>query len=198
MKVAFHTLGCKTNAYETQAILEQFQKEGFETASFDEPSDVYVINTCSVTSEAGRKSRQIIRRCKKLNEEAIVCATGCYVQEVGRKLLEDAGCDLVVGNNEKSKIANLVLEKLDLNKKEQSETQAVSSEQKLNCSEKDEKAVLDDLTFCTDYEEQKITNQGNHVRAYVKIQDGCNRFCSYCIIPYLRGRSRSRIKMQNA
>ncbi len=168
MKVAFHTLGCKVNSYESQAIAEQFLNENFEIAQFSEFSDVYIVNTCSVTAEAARKSRQMLHRCKKINPEAIVIACGCFAQEAKEELLEDGAVDYVVGNNEKSRILSLIAEK------------------------QQEKVLVDDLTHCTLYEDQNITNQGSHVRAYVKIQDGCNRFCSYCIIPFLRGRSRSR------
>ncbi len=170
MKAAFHTLGCKTNSYETQAIKEQFEQAGFEIADFTEWADVYIINTCSVTAVAAQKSRQMLHRCKKNNPDAMVVACGCYAQEAGERLLE-SGVDLVVGNNEKSKIVELV-------------SSCFNTEGR--------KVLLDDLMHCTSYEAQTITNAGTHVRAYVKIQDGCNRFCSYCIIPYLRGRSRSR------
>ena len=175
MRAAFHTLGCKTNSYETQAIKEQFEQAGFEIAEFSERADVYVINTCSVTAVAAQKSRQMLHRAKKMNPEALVVACGCYAQEAADKLAE-SGVDLVVGNNEKAKTVELVREYL------QNQFRTGSREN----------IFLQDLTHCTDYEEQTITNAGDHVRAYVKIQDGCNRFCSYCIIPYLRGRSRSR------
>lgn len=171
MKAAFHTLGCKTNAYETQAIREQFEQNGFQIVNFSEPADVYVVNTCSVTAVAAQKSRQMLHRCKKLSPECLVVACGCYAQEAAEKLLEDQYVDLVVGNNEKSGIAALVLKSL---------------------KEKAAPLILNDLSGCREYETQTITNAGSHVRAYVKIQDGCDRFCSYCIIPYLRGRSRSR------
>ena len=173
MRAAFHTLGCKTNSYETQAIKEQFEQAGFEIAEFSERADVYVINTCSVTAVAAQKSRQMLHRAKKMNPKALVVACGCYAQEAADKLTEN-GVDLVIGNNEKSKTLELVRDYL---------------ENQLRAAEN---VFLQDLTHCTDYEEQTITNAGDHVRAYVKIQDGCNRFCSYCIIPYLRGRSRSR------
>ena len=171
MKAAFHTLGCKVNSYETQAILEQFTGLGFEIVPFNQAADVYVINTCSVTQVAEQKSRQMLHRAKRLNPEAVVIATGCYAQEEGEKLLSDESIDLVIGNNLKSRIAELAQEALE---------------------SRAEQAEVADLTHCRDYEEQKISNQGKNVRAYVKIQDGCDRFCSYCIIPYVRGRSRSR------
>ena len=173
MRAAFHTLGCKVNAYESQAILEQFRENGFAIVGFRDEADVYIVNTCSVTAEAARKSRQMLHRCKKNNPNCLVAAIGCYAQEVKEELLSDGAVDLVVGNNEKNKIAETVLAML--------QQKSVPS-----------RILYQDLTHCTEYEEQEITNQGNHVRAYVKIQDGCDRFCSYCIIPFLRGRSRSR------
>lgn len=171
--IAFHTLGCKTNAYETQAMTEQAQKAGFLVTSFSSPADVYVINTCSVTAVAAQKSRQMLHRCKKQNPQALVAACGCYAQEAAEVLCE-SGIDLIIGNNEKAKLIALVCERLAKKIKEPSQI------------------VRQDLMRCTDFEEQTISAAGEHVRAYVKIQDGCNRFCSYCIIPYLRGRSRSR------
>lgn len=173
MKAAFHTLGCKVNSYETQAILEQFKENGFDIVDFSKEADIYVINTCSVTQEAARKSRQMIHKCKKLSSNCLVVACGCYAQEAKEDLLEELGADIVVGNNEKAEIINLVLDYFD--------------------NKKDFKEILvDNLLHCNEYEEQEISYQTGHVRAYVKIQDGCNRFCSYCIIPFLRGRSRSR------
>jgi len=171
MKVAFHTLGCKVNSYETQAILEQFKENGFDIVDFSEAADVYVINTCSVTAEAARKSRQMIHKCKKVSPDCVVVACGCYVQEAKELLIEEMGADIVVGNNDKSQIVKNVNDYFE---------------------ERNRRAFVEDLTHCTDYENQNITYQTGHVRAYVKIQDGCNRFCSYCIIPFLRGRSRSR------
>ena len=171
-KAAFHTLGCKVNSYETQAIKEQFFALGFEEAAFDEAADVYVINTCSVTQVAERKSRQMLHRARKLAPDAVIAATGCYAQEDAKKLIDDGAVDIVVGNNEKSRLAQIAADRLN----------------RKNC----EPVCVTDLMRCRDYEEQKITAAGEHVRAYIKIQDGCSRFCSYCIIPYLRGRSRSR------
>ncbi len=179
MKVAFHTLGCKVNSYETQAILEQFKELSFEIVDFNSFADVYVVNTCSVTKEASRKSRQILHRSKKINPKAMTVALGCYAQEDKEGLMKDPKVDVIIGNNEKSKTLEVVMEIIHKN---------------LDKNLKFKATLVEDLTHCTVYEEQKITNQGEHVRAYVKIQDGCNRFCSYCIIPYLRGRSRSRKK----
>lgn len=177
MKVAFHTLGCKVNSYETQSVLEQFQSADFEVVDFSDEADVYIVNTCSVTKEASRKSRQILHRSKKNNPKAITVALGCYAQEDRESLVKDSKIDIVIGNNEKSKAVELVFDLLEKRK---------IKNLKFGIS------LVDDLTHCTDFENQTITNQEGHVRAYVKIQDGCNRFCSYCIIPYLRGRSRSR------
>ena len=171
MKAAFHTLGCKTNAYETQAIIEQFEAAGYEITDFSEAADVYVINTCSVTAEAARKSRQMLHRAKGKNPDAIVAACGCFAQEAKEELLKDGTVDLCIGNNEKSSLLSILT----------------------SFREKREDAVLvDDLTHCRQFEPQVISGAGTHIRAYVKVQDGCDRFCSYCIIPFLRGRSRSR------
>ncbi len=168
MRAAFHTLGCKTNSYETQAVIEQFMEAGYEITDFSEPADIYIVNTCSVTAVAAQKSRQMLKRCRKLSPDAVVVACGCYAQEAKDALSKDSYVDLVVGNNEKSRIVDLIK------------------------GDAKEKVVVNDLSQNRDYEDQHIKEPGKHTRAYVKIQDGCDRFCSYCIIPYLRGRSRSR------
>ena len=186
MRAAFHTLGCKTNAYETQAIQEQFEAAGYEIADFAEECDVYVVNTCAVTHEAARKSRQMTGRCKKNNPDALIVMTGCYAQEAAQKIVEDGLADIVVGNSEKSKIISIVSNKI------KEKGQSGASQNASDFSTDESGILVDDLTHCTTYENQNITSQGSHVRAYVKIQDGCNRFCSYCLIPFLRGRSRSR------
>lgn len=180
MKAAFHTLGCKVNSYETQAIKEQFESLGFDIVDFSEPADVYVINTCSVTAMAEHKSRQMIHRAKRLSPQAVVVAAGCYAQRLGEDMLKDTDIDLVVGNNRKSRTAELVQGIL--------ESRMADWEDPANVREAD----TEDLTHCTSYEPQHISGAGENIRAYVKIQDGCNRFCSYCIIPYVRGRSRCR------
>ncbi|MBR3242044.1 MAG: tRNA (N(6)-L-threonylcarbamoyladenosine(37)-C(2))-methylthiotransferase MtaB [Parasporobacterium sp.] len=207
MKAAFHTLGCKTNSYETQAIIEQFEKAGFEIVPFTEAADVYIINTCSVTAVAAQKSRQMLHRCRKFSPSALVVACGCYAQEAAEKLTEDGSVDLVIGNNEKSKVLDLVLNSTEQTRGEERICEEIPTDCRLSgdVSENDtsscnlvikehnaDRILIDDLTRCRDYESQRITNAGSHVRAYVKIQDGCDRFCSYCIIPFLRGRSRSR------
>ena len=177
MRAAFHTLGCKTNAYETQAILEQFETAGYEIGDFASACDVYIINTCAVTQEAARKSRQMTSRCKRMNPDALVVVTGCYAQDASEKIRTESLADIIVGNSEKSQILTIVEQRLN----QAAENISGSTLTRVK-----------DLTYCQEYENQKITNQGNHVRAYVKIQDGCNRFCSYCLIPFMRGRSRSR------
>ncbi|MBE6017149.1 MAG: tRNA (N(6)-L-threonylcarbamoyladenosine(37)-C(2))-methylthiotransferase MtaB [Lachnospiraceae bacterium] len=177
MRAAFHTLGCKVNSYETRAISEQFENAGYEIVDFTEPSDVYVINTCSVTSMAEHKSRQMIHRARRLNPGAVIVAAGCYAQRAEGDIKDDGSADIIIGNNNKSHIIDAVAELL---KERQGSEDAQGRE------------YVDDLMQCRDYESQIITGFGENVRAYVKIQDGCNRFCSYCIIPYIRGRSRCR------
>ncbi len=173
MKVAFHTLGCKVNQYETQAIREDFENNGFFTVEEKEFADVYVINTCTVTNLADRKSRQYIRRMKRLNPDSIMVATGCYVQMSKDELKGISEIDLLIGNNLKSKIYEMTMDKL---------------------KEKDVNRV-NVLTYdeLKDYEDLGMVNSiEGRTRAYIKIQEGCNRFCSYCIIPYARGKVRSR------
>lgn len=169
MKCSLHNLGCKVNSYETQAMQQMMEEAGYEIVPFGEgKSDVYIINTCSVTNIADRKSRQMIHRARKLNPDALIVATGCYVESAKELLDEDI--DIVIGNNEKSKLLDILTGFLQ--------------EKQLNC--------LEDMGKASNYDEMKLTKPEEHTRAYVKIQDGCNRFCSYCIIPYVRGRIRSR------
>ena len=172
-KVAFYTLGCKVNQYETDAMNELFRAAGYEIVDFNEAADVYIINTCTVTNIADRKSRQILHRAKKKNPSAIVAAAGCYAQEAGEKLLEDPMVDIVVGNNKKKDIVGIV-------------------ENYMKQAGKDSASALIDINHTPDYETLSIHETSEHRRAYIKIQDGCNQFCSYCIIPYARGRVRSR------
>ena len=169
MKCSLHNLGCKVNSYETQAMQQMMEEAGYEIVPFGEAkSDVYIINTCSVTNMADRKSRQMIHRARKLNPEALIVATGCYVESA--KDLLDKDIDIVIGNNEKSRLLDILTGFLQ--------------EKQSNC--------LEDMGKVSNYDEMKLTKPEEHTRAYVKIQDGCNRFCSYCIIPYVRGRIRSR------
>ena len=170
-KVALHNLGCKVNSYETQAMQQMMEEAGYEIVNFGkEPSDICIINTCSVTNMADRKSRQMIHKARKLNPDAIIVATGCYVESAKEYVDEDV--DIIIGNNEKSHLLDI------LNSYFQEEWDN----------------SLEDMGKVRDFDEMKLTKPEEHTRAYVKIQDGCNRFCSYCIIPYVRGRIRSREK----
>ena len=169
--VAFCTLGCKVNQYETDAMEELFQKSGYAIRDFHEAADVYVINTCTVTNMADRKSRQMLHRARKKNPDAVIVAAGCYVQASAETIEADTAMDLIVGNNRKGQIVDMVEEFM----------------------ERHNRAVnLIDINHTSDYETLGITRVSEHTRAYIKIQDGCNQFCSYCIIPYARGRVRSR------
>ncbi len=171
MKVAFHNLGCKVNSYETYAMEQQMKERGYEIVPFDKGADIYIVNTCTVTNIADRKSRQMLHKAKKMNENAIVVAVGCYVQAAGDKLKEDLSIDLLIGNNNKSRIVDIIEEYI---------------------KNKNETLVLKDLSTPCDYEDMSMTTVTEHTRAFIKIQDGCNQFCTYCIIPYARGRIRSR------
>lgn len=169
-KAALHNLGCKVNGYETEAMQKLLEEDGYEIVSFHEKADVYVINTCTVTNIADRKSRQMLHRARKLNPDAVIVAAGCYVQaqeEAGTKI---EGIDILIGNNQKKNLIAL------LHDYEQHE---------------DVKAVID-INHTGEFEELYVDSAGDHTRAYIKIQDGCNQFCTYCIIPYVRGRIRSR------
>lgn len=168
---AFLTLGCKVNSYETEAIRGMFEAAGYEIVDFKDIADVYVVNTCTVTNIADRKSRQMLHQARKRNPEAIIVAVGCYVQAKEEELLKDSSIDLVVGNNRKSEIVKLV---------------------ENYRSEVDEYNMVVDIKEEKEYEELSIISTMEKTRAFIKIQDGCNRFCSYCIIPYVRGRVRSR------
>ncbi|WP_113671279.1 tRNA (N(6)-L-threonylcarbamoyladenosine(37)-C(2))-methylthiotransferase MtaB [Vallitalea guaymasensis] len=170
-KVAFHTLGCKVNQYETEAMEELFEKSGYQIVDFREIADIYVVNTCTVTNVADKKSRQMLSKAKHNNEGAIIVAVGCYAQIAKDKLIKDNNIDLVIGSNNKNKIVDLVEE-------------YIHEGNKIN--------VVEDIGKTTEYEDILITKVNDKTRAYIKIQDGCNQFCSYCIIPYTRGRIRSR------
>ena len=175
-KAALHNLGCKVNAYETEAMEELLRKDGFTIVPFDEKADVYVINTCSVTNIADRKSRQMIHKCKKMNPDACVVAAGCYVQNFGKDIADELGADIILGNNKKNDLVNKVHEYF--------ENLGQASAPILDCFDINEGKV--------DYENMLIEKDSEHTRAFVKVQDGCNQFCSYCIIPFARGRIRSR------
>ena len=171
-KVALHNLGCKVNAYETEAMQELLEENGYEIVPFKEGADIYVINTCTVTNMADRKSRQMLHRAKKMNPNAIVVAAGCYVQAQAENGEIDECIDIVIGNNKKKDLID-ILEKYE--------------------KEQLSKAVID-INHTKEYEEMHLSKTAEHTRAYIKVQDGCNQFCTYCIIPYARGRVRSRAK----
>lgn len=169
-KVALHNLGCKVNAYETEVMQQMLEKEGYIIVPFAEEADVYIINTCTVTNMADRKSRQMLHRAKKQNPNAVVIAAGCYVQAAKEELLKDDCIDIVIGNNKKKDLIEI-----------------------LNSfyGETNTEAVID-INKTNEYEELHLKKTSTHTRAIIKVQDGCNQFCSYCIIPYARGRVRSR------
>lgn len=169
--VALHNLGCKVNAYETEAMRQSLEENGYNIVPFNEKADIYIINTCTVTNIADRKSRQMLHRAKKMNSDAVVVAVGCYVQAAGDSLKEDGAIDIIVGNNNKSDIVHII---------------------EAYYQSRGNNMFIDDISKGCDYDEMKMTTIGEHTRAFVKIQDGCNQFCTYCIIPYARGRIRSR------
>jgi len=170
-KAALHNLGCKVNAYETEAMQHLLEEAGYEIVPFTQKADVYVINTCSVTNMADRKSRQMLHKAKKNNPDSIVVATGCYVQTSEKEVLNDLSVDIVIGNDRKHDLVRL-LEEYSLDRVND---------------------TVDDINDGKhDFEELFIDQTKEHTRAFIKVQDGCNQFCSYCIIPYARGRVRSR------
>ncbi len=173
--VAFYTLGCKVNTYETEAMQQLMESAGYKCVEFTKRADVYIINTCSVTNIADRKSRQMLHRARKMNEDAIVVAAGCYVESAKDKIDEDLSIDIIVGNNNKNDIVNIINEYLQ---------------------DKIKNKFIIDINKETEYEEFNISKINDHTRAFIKVQDGCNQFCSYCIIPFTRGRVRSR-RMEN-
>ena len=190
--VAFCTLGCKVNQYETDAMEEIFQKDGYEIRDFHEKADVYVINTCTVTNMADRKSRQMLHRARKKNPEAVIVAAGCYVQAAKEAAEADAAIDLIVGNNCKGRILSLVENFFEERANRKQENGGPEGAWKTGTERGNAASNWLDINGACDYEALSITKVSEHTRAYIKIQDGCNQFCSYCIIPYARGRVRSR------
>ncbi|MCH5253985.1 MAG: tRNA (N(6)-L-threonylcarbamoyladenosine(37)-C(2))-methylthiotransferase MtaB [Lachnospiraceae bacterium] len=185
--IALHNLGCKVNAYEMEVMQQMLQEKGYKIVSFDESADIYIINTCTVTNIADRKSRQMLHRAKNKNPNAIVVAMGCYVQTGEDTIEKDPAIDLVIGNNRKKDVVKILEEYLAAKEKGMSS----GADKTLNHS------TVIDINHTDEYEEmpfpktlRSLTRE--HTRAYIKIQDGCDRFCSYCIIPYARGRARSR------
>ncbi len=167
-KVALHNLGCKVNAYETEAMQEMLEKNGYEIVPFKEGADIYIINTCTVTNMADRKSRQMLHRAKKMNPGAVVVATGCYVQAQENNGEFDECVDIIIGNNKKKDLIEILENHI-------------------------RKSVID-INHTKEYEAMHLTKTAEHTRAYIKVQDGCNQFCTYCIIPFARGRVRSRTR----
>ena len=170
-KIHITTLGCKVNQYESDAMLEELERNGCVRADNDTPADIYIINTCSVTNMADRKSRQMINKMRRQNEKAIIAATGCYIQASGNELKDRGIVDVIIGNNRKKDVARILSEYIE------------------NGSADDN---FIDINKDCNYENMSVIIPENHNRAYMKIQDGCNNFCTYCIIPYVRGRIRSR------
>lgn len=170
--VAYHNLGCKVNAYEMDAMLQALRQNGYQIVPFEERADIYIVNTCTVTNIADRKSRQMLHKAKKTNPEGIVVAVGCYVQSDTQAVGSDSAVDLMVGNNRKKDLVAIL----------ENYFEGISQE-----------SVID-INHTAEYEEMRLTTTEEHTRAYIKIQDGCNQFCTYCMIPYARGRVRSRKK----
>ena len=179
-KVAFHNLGCKVNSYELDGIQQIFQKAGYEIVDFAQKADIYIVNTCSVTNIADRKSRQMLHKAKAENPDALVVALGCFVQADPQKAAKDEAIDIIIGNNKKTQTLDIVEEYLRCPKG--------SMEDGIHKCD----IHAEDLTDPVNYENMSIAKTAEHTRAFIKIQDGCNQFCSYCIIPYVRGRIRSR------
>lgn len=170
--VAYHNLGCKVNSYEMDAMLQSLRQRGYQIVPFEDKADIYIVNTCTVTNIADRKSRQMLHKAKKTNPEGIVVAVGCYVQSDTQAVEADHAVDLLIGNNKKKELVQILEDYMNGVKQE---------------------SVID-INHTSEYEEMQITSTAEHTRAYIKIQDGCNQFCSYCMIPYARGRVRCRAK----
>ena len=175
LKVAFCSLGCKVNQYETNAMAQKFLEHDYEIVEFDECADIYIVNTCTVTNVADRKSRQMLRRAKEFNPQSIVVACGCYAQVAAKELEEIPEVDLIIGNNEKNDIIQIVENYI---------------------AQKGAEDLVSDVMYKLDYVELGTTTYTEKTRAVIKVQDGCDRFCSYCLIPYARGHIRSR-KIEN-
>ena len=230
--IAFHNLGCKVNSYETDVMQQILQEKGYNIVSFDQAADIYIVNTCTVTNIADRKSRQLLHRAKQLNPDAVVVAVGCYVQTGMESIEKDESIDLAVGNNRKKEIADILEEFLQEREKrpgfrklfstaqgtlpqgtavqDKPSHETVSQDMPPQGTVMQDKsprrtvlqgktlrgAAIVDIANTQEYEEMTLKKTAEHTRAYIKIQDGCNQFCSYCAIPYARGRVRSR-KQEN-
>ena len=173
MKASVHNLGCKTNQYETDAMAEALAKAGYEIVPFtgDIPADVYVVNTCSVTNIADRKSRQMLHKAKSRNPNAVIVATGCYVQANAENMMQDEAVDIIIGSSDKSALISAIEDFI---------------------LTKERKAVVKNLKEKVEFEKMSLTSHTERTRAYIKIEDGCDQYCTYCIIPYVRGHVRSR------
>lgn len=186
MRAALHNLGCKVNQYETDAMENMLREAGFEIVPFTEKADVYVINTCSVTNMADRKSRQMIHRVHKLNPQAAVVAAGCYVQTSEEQAKADEAIDIIIGNNQKTKLVEMLDKYFD-------EHPIDFNTANSNTTNNDKLESLIDIRNSDEpYEKLTLKHTSEHTRAFIKVQDGCNQFCTYCIIPYARGPVRSR------
>lgn len=191
--VAFHNLGCKVNSYELDVVQQKFEEKGYCIVPFDQNADIYIVNTCTVTNIADRKSRQMLHQAKKRNPDAVVVALGCYVQTDSEQVELDPCIDLAIGNNRKKDTVEIVENYLD--KAVQRKTAADDSGAAVLKEQQNEEAehqAIIDINYTNEYEEMQLKKTGEHTRAYIKIQDGCNQFCTYCIIPFARGRVRSR------
>ena len=182
--VAFHNLGCKVNSYEMEVMQQKFAESGYTIVPFDSVADIYVVNTCTVTNIADRKSRQMLHRAKKKNPDAVVIATGCYAQTDTESAAADGAVDIVIGNNRKSEIVGILEEYLSENK--------IGSSNEESDSYRTKKIEVENLDKAVPYEDCVISYSNERTRVDIKIQDGCDQFCTYCMIPYARGRIRSR------
>ena len=178
-KVAIHNLGCKVNSYEADAMIDDLEHHGYEIVPFSEFADIYIVNTCTVTNIAGRKSRQMLHKARKTNPRAVVIAAGCYVHTMEQGQSVDGVVDIVIGNNKKQDLIEVL----------QTYQKDLMS---LDTDNRDVYRALVDINQTKDFESLKLSKPRNHTRVNLKVQDGCNQFCSYCIIPYVRGRVRSR------
>lgn len=186
-RAALHNLGCKVNSYEMDVMQQMLQQRGYEIVPFDEEADIYIINTCTVTNIADRKSRQMIHRARKCNPDAVVVAVGCYVQTAGEAIIQDESIDIAIGNNRKKDIIPIIEEFLEGAASKKTGRQEGTQRRHPHVERID-------INATQEYEEMQLSRTAEHTRAYIKIQDGCNQFCSYCIIPYARGRVRSRME----
>lgn len=184
--VALHNLGCKVNGYEIDVMQQMLQEKGYKIVPFDEMADIYIVNTCTVTNIADRKSRQMLHKARKMNPEAVVVAVGCYVQTGMEDVLKDSGVDLAIGNNKKKDLVSILEEYLS---HRDGQTEDMMDETDIKTLKH---TTIIDINHTNEFENMHLKETAEHTRAYIKIQDGCNQFCSYCIIPYARGRVRSR------